>query len=82
MNRYKKMAQRYEEEQDRLRLETIALEEWVNQQVEMNDDLDRFIALVEKYEEIIELTPSIVNEYVQKIGLTARLPPLYPHRLN
>lgn len=71
MERYKKMAEGYEAEQDRLRLEIIALEEWVNQQVEMNDDLDRFIALVEKYEEIIELTPSIVNEYVQKIVVHA-----------
>ena len=71
MERYKKMAEGYEAEQDRLRLEILALEEWVNQQVEMNDDLDRFIALVEKYEEITELTPSIVNEYVQKIVVHA-----------
>ncbi len=71
MERYKKMAKGYEAEQDRLRLEIIALEEWVEQQIEMNDDLDHFIALVEKYEEITELTPAIVNEYVQKIVIHA-----------
>ena len=71
MERYRKMAEGYEAEQDRLRMEIIALEEWVEQQVEMNDDLDRFIALVEKYEEITELTPAIMNEYVQKIVIHA-----------
>ena len=29
--------------------------------------MERFIAMVEKYEEVTELTPTIVNEYVHKI---------------
>ena len=48
MERYKKMSAGYEAEQEQLRLEIADLEGWVNQQQEMNDNLDSFIALVNK----------------------------------
>lgn len=65
--RYLKMAQDYEDEQERLRLEIAVTEEWVEQQEDMNDNLDRFFALVEKYVDVPELTATIVNEFIQKI---------------
>lgn len=30
-------------------------------------DLDAFIALTQKYVDVIELTPTIVNEYIKKV---------------
>ena len=39
----------------------------VEQREEMNDGLDAFIALTEKYVDVTELTPTIVNEYIKKI---------------
>ena len=34
---------------------------------EMNDGLDAFIALTQKYVDVEELTQTIVNEYIKKI---------------
>ena len=67
MERYKKMSVGYETEQERLRLEIAVTEEWVEQQQEMNDNLDSFIALVNRYMDVSELTQTIVNEYIRKI---------------
>ncbi len=71
MDRYKKMAQDYETEQEQLRQEVAALEDWVEQEEAADDGMERFLALVEKYEEVTELTPTIVNEYIQKIVVHA-----------
>ncbi|MBR3108838.1 MAG: DUF4368 domain-containing protein, partial [Clostridia bacterium] len=57
----------YEEEQENLRTEIMALEEWIEAQQETTDNYDRFSALVEKYVDIPVLTPTIVNEFIQKI---------------
>lgn len=65
--RYQKMSQSYEEEQERLKLEIEATEEWVDQQMELEDNLDAFLALTEKYVDVRELTPTIVNEFIKKI---------------
>ena len=67
MERYKKLSQDYEAEQERLRLEIDVTEEWVEQQEERTDGLDRFMALTRKYVDVPELTPTIVNEYIKKI---------------
>ena len=64
---YKKMSTDYEAETERLKLEIEVTEEWVEQQQEMNDGLDAFIALTEKYVDVTELTQTIVNEYIKKI---------------
>lgn len=64
---YKKMSTDYESETERLKLEIEVTEEWVEQQQEMNDGLDAFIALTEKYVDVTELTQTIVNEYIKKI---------------
>ena len=69
--RYKKMSADYEAEQERLKLEIEVTEEWVEQQNEMNDGLDAFIALTKKYVDVTKLTPTIVNEYIKKIEVSA-----------
>ena len=69
--RYRKMSADYEAEQERLKLEIEVTEEWVEQQNEMNDGLDAFIALTKKYVDVTELTPTIVNEYIKKIEVFA-----------
>ena len=66
-DRYKKMSADYEAEQERLKLEIEVIEEWVEQREEMNDGLDAFIALTQKYVDVEELTQTIVNEYIKKI---------------
>ena len=69
--RYQKMAESYEAEQASLNNEIIGLEDCVATREEMDDSFDRFAALVEKYVDIPELTPAIVNEFVKKIVVYA-----------
>ena len=66
-DRYRKMSADYEAEQERLKLEIEVIEEWVEQREEMNDGLDAFIVLTQKYVDVEELTQTIVNEYIKKI---------------
>ena len=68
---YKKMSADYEEEQERLRLEIDVIEEWVEQREEMDEGLNAFIALTQKYVDVEELTQTIVNEYIKKIVVFA-----------
>ena len=70
-DRYKKMSSDYEAEQERLKLEIEVIEEWVEQREEMNDGLDAFIVLTQKYVDVEELTQTIVNEYIKKIVVYA-----------
>ena len=65
-DRYRKMSADYEAEQERLKLEIEVIEEWVEQREEMNDGLDAFIALTQKYVDVEELTQTIVNEYIKE----------------
>lgn len=69
--RYQRMTADYEAEQERLRTEIMALSEWIEAQQETNDNYDHFAALVEKYVDIPELTPTIVNEFIKKIVVHA-----------
>ena len=65
--RYQKMLEGYEAEQAALNNEVIGLEDWVSTREEMEDNVDQFLALLEKYVDIPELTPTIVNEFVKQI---------------
>jgi DNA invertase Pin-like site-specific DNA recombinase len=65
--RYLKMLEGYETEQAALNNEVIGLEDWVATREEMEDHVDQFLALLEKYVDIPELTPTIVNEFVKQI---------------
>ena len=51
----------------RLKLEIEVTEEWV----ENRETMDAFIALTQKYLDVPELTPTIVNEYIRKIEVFA-----------
>lgn len=50
-----------------MKLEQNVLSEWIKQQQERADGCDQFHALVEKYVNVPELTPTIVNEYIKRI---------------
>ena len=65
--RYRKMTEGYEAEQEALKTEIAALEVRVERQEEQDSNLNRFIALTKKYVDINELTPNVVNEFVKKI---------------
>ncbi len=65
--RYQKMAEGYEAEQAALNNEIIGLEDWVGTREDANNSVDAFLALVKKYVDIPELTPTIVNEFIKKI---------------
>ena len=58
------MSADYEAEQERLKLEIEVIEEWVEQREEMNDGLDAFIVLTQKYVDVEELTQTIVNKKI------------------
>lgn len=65
--RYEKMLEGYEAEQAALNNEVVGLEDWVVTREEMEDNVDQFLALMEKYVDIPELTPTIVNEFIKQI---------------
>lgn len=65
--RYLKLSQGYEAEQEQLQLELDVTEEWVEQQESLEQDLRQFMTLVDKYVAVPELTHTIVNEYIHKI---------------
>ena len=65
--RYQKMLEGYEAEQTALNNEVIGLEDWVATREEMEDNVDQFLALMEKYVNIPELTTTIVNEFIKQI---------------
>lgn len=52
---------------ERLKLDVATTEEWIEQREEMENNLDRFFTLTEKYVDIPELTLTIVNEFIKKI---------------
>ena len=65
--RCQKMLEGYEAEQAALNNEVIGLEDWGATREEMDDNVDQFLALLEKYVDIPELTSTIVNEFVKRI---------------
>ncbi len=65
------MSSDYEAEQKQLQLEIRTLEEWIGTQEEDNNGFDSFIALTQEYVDVTELTPTIVNEYIKKIVVSA-----------
>ncbi len=65
--RLQKMSRDYDAEQERLKLELEVLEESVFQQQDEANAVEQFKRLAAKYLDVPELTPTIVNEYIQKI---------------
>ena len=65
--RYSKMAQTYEKEQESLKKEISRIEESLKTTEEETNNLVRFMNLVEKYVDIPKLTHQITNEFIHKI---------------
>ena len=65
--RYRRMTDAYEAEQEALKAEADALERSLEGREETSRNLDRFIALTQKYVDIPELTPTILNEFIKEI---------------
>ena len=61
------MSQSYEQEQRELKERTYFLRQELSKAKEQSDNVMRFMRSVRKYTEIIELTPEIVREFVQKV---------------
>lgn len=67
LERYQKMSDKYELEQKDLTAEIDRLKEIMLHQQTESDNFERFKELVYKYVGMTELTPTIINEFVQKI---------------
>ena len=67
LERYQKVTAKYEQEQRELADEAATLDKFVQREQESSDNFNRFMELIAKYIGIEELTPTIVNECVQKI---------------
>ena len=75
-SRFKMLADDYEREQEDLKksIDTLTVE--VAQQEEQSDNLERFIGKVHKYFDLRELTPTILNDMIQKVYVHA------PEKIN
>jgi len=69
--RFIKLSQGYEQEQADLSAETETLAEKVAAQEQQTVDLSRFLTQVRKYTRVTELTPTILNELVERIEIHA-----------
>lgn len=69
--RYQQMSENYEAEQEQLKTEIAVLEELVETREETNHNYDQFHAMTEKYVDVKESTPTLVNEYIKKIIIYA-----------
>jgi len=65
--RFQKMIARYEQKQFEVESELERTKATAEQLEQQNVDLEKFIRLARKYSEITELTPQIINEFVDKI---------------
>ena len=65
--RFTKLSGGYEAEQKELQEKVAILQAELTGQEEQAMNLDRFLSIVKKYTEIEKLTPTILNEFVEKI---------------
>ena len=70
-DRWQKMTRDYDAEQERLKLELEVLEEDATQQRDDAESLEQFKRLAAKYLDVPELTPTIINEFIQRIIIHA-----------
>ena len=66
-SRYATLDAQYEKEQSELTAEISALEKAVKSYEKHEKDADRFIALIDKYENFDKLTIAMLNEFIEKI---------------
>ena len=66
-SRYTTLDAQYEKEQSELTAEISALEKAIKSYEKHEKDADRFIALIDKYENFDKLTIAMLNEFIEKI---------------
>ena len=66
-SRYATLDAQYEKEQSELTVEISALEKAIKSYEKHEKDADRFIALIDKYENFDKLTIAMLNEFIEKI---------------
>ena len=66
-SRYAILDAQYEKEQSELTVEISALEKAIKSYEKHEKDADRFIALIDKYENFDKLTIAMLNEFIEKI---------------
>ncbi len=73
--RFRKLSQDYEDEQNTLKDQVLLLREEVEAAESQSANVDRFLSIVDRYTEIPELTPHILHEFVEKIVIHAATDP-------
>lgn len=61
----------YEQEQEELREKLLRLSEEITKQEEQSENIDRFINKVQKYLDLEELTPAVLNDMVKAVYVHA-----------
>jgi len=69
--RFNKLSATYEAEQRNLTARVAVLQDQLDKAQEKAAGVEKFLALVRKYTEVQELTPAIVNEFIQRIEVHA-----------
>jgi len=69
--RFVKLSRSYETEQQELQEQTEALARQIAEQEQQTLDLSRFLTQVRKYTHVTELTPTLLNELVERIEIHA-----------
>ncbi len=70
-SRFQMLSDDYEKEQEELREKLLQLNEEINQQEEQAENIDRFIGKVQKYLDLDELTPVVLNDMVKAVYVHA-----------
>ena len=70
-SRFQMLSDDYEQEQEELREKLLQLNEEIIQQEEQAENIDRFISKVQKYLNLDELTPTVLNDMVKAVYVHA-----------
>ncbi len=70
-SRFQMLSDDYEQEQEELREKLLQLNEEIIQQEEQAENIDRFIGKVQKYLDLDELTPTVLNDMVKAVYVHA-----------
>ena len=70
-SRFQMLSDDYEQEQEELREKLLRLNEEISEQEEQTENIDRFISKVQKYLDLDELTPSVLNDMVKAVYVHA-----------
>ena len=69
--RFEIMSKNYDEEQKKLKQGVSELAVFIEAKEQKSSDISQFIEIIRKYSEIIELTPEIMHELIEKIVVHA-----------